>query len=1466
MDPAAVRAFSRQSAAYLEENEIYDLFESLLKKVILHQPADPLQFMINSLRAEVKVKVFLLGPPGMGRTRHAQKLADHYGFDGWFFNNEVGGADWGPGGEEGFVKDLKGKMKKKLGERAQVVAYPYGADSEMFKVADGVMVDYNWPSSDKGLQRFTEAAGKRTPDVYMGISDKRISMVSKLGKQTLLRNPDVSVDGVVIALVKNLPGTFQGGFQLRIPSATVPNLLIHALKSIPIKLNFLTDLLKKFTKLLVTPFDFKLSKIELPMKIDVAGEVLSFIEDGFSLDVGAFFLEMIKVVVPGFGLKFPNLGCVLRFTFPIKALLNVGGGTNPAIMFGIENLPTILGRFKIVRFMFQAELQLVPVPMVKMGVNGYVKLLLNNWIGLAMDGSIDAMGTISIGLAMPGMWKQAFGLPFLDIGNLWFRIELSPLAAACPGPCGIKALGMGGEIRFGSTKAAANGYLDFLEPQKMFVNFRGENMGVGTIAGVFKCPKTVQKVANTLFPTFKKLSFTYATTSGAIGPVGAPYPQRINFFAGMQFEADATFIGIHAHAYVAVMLPPQYTLPDFQLSFGLKVPDLIGKFIGIVRKYVPFGNHMFKAVKNVLKIFGINLRLPIFKIDELKLEKFSVLKFVTNQSPFWIKAGFTIFGNSYKGELKFFFKDAIALFKNFPQFAANAAKNIVRELGEKIVKWFTKFRLTFCGLTLGTDIKHKKWLKVFARQEGSFIAKLAKFLIQTVKKIANGILSAFGLGRPFLAAEQTMLIESFQMPVESFSSKTMLNFVQPKTDDFDVDHAANSLIGLLPTNPQKACRVAKKIVRTVGMSKFRKMTSLRHLNCDGSDAMPVSKAQYEAMATRLEASTSTKYASHPKTVSMLQTKAREAIVKQGNAHLDSIRKHDEQARKELAEHIDTLNGHQETMIQETTTAHTKLQHDFAVNLHKDVATIAKVAPTAMLAYQKCVDASLALMMNTNKALAPSLKVHHAKRCQALVMSALPTEAIQIASQAAKMAATKSSGSKAGRKLLQAEKAPAHFEQPDSIVPQTDMMATKSKLKSRARAGWHRWRPHGHIPHRWRPINWVERRAKDAARAAERVGKAAERTAKAAERGVKEAARRVERGIKAAANWVKNKIAQFGRWLRDKARAAVNAIRNVMNKAKNAANAVWNRAKAGLTRVWNAAKGAMNRAVKWVFNLVRKLLSYLPQFRYVEFGDIYIQCMVDPKRCNWRLARLPSFKICFSKIGCLSTGRMPRVSELGSWFKTHVLGKIKSWFRNLISWKSFRFNIPNCSGGCFRWKYRNFYYPKPYIKSKRYHVFGRTVTAPYGFGVRNTYFARVNLPSGIKTKNVGLSYPGGLNLSGAKRDNARGKREQAAAKRQARARERRVKAKNVRELRQQKLRKQRFEAQQRREQAAAKKTKEAAEKSGRRARARAKASKEKVGKALRKKHTIPNPGEPRDEAPLPADIVKLLKAKGKARRL
>lgn len=78
MDHTAVRSFSRQCAAYLEENEVYDLFESLLKKVILHQPEDPLQFMINTLKEGPKVKVVLLGPCGVKRSTFAEKLAQKH--------------------------------------------------------------------------------------------------------------------------------------------------------------------------------------------------------------------------------------------------------------------------------------------------------------------------------------------------------------------------------------------------------------------------------------------------------------------------------------------------------------------------------------------------------------------------------------------------------------------------------------------------------------------------------------------------------------------------------------------------------------------------------------------------------------------------------------------------------------------------------------------------------------------------------------------------------------------------------------------------------------------------------------------------------------------------------------------------------------------------------------------------------------------------------------------------------------------------------------------------------------------------------------------------------------------------------------------------------------------------------------------------------------------------------------------
>lgn len=95
-------------------------------------------------------------------------VADHYGFDGWFINVE--GGKWKNGDPATFVGELRDKMRARLGNRSQVIAYPYGpGDKVMFSSADGVFVNYNWPTDDASMQGIVKAAGDRSADVYMGM-------------------------------------------------------------------------------------------------------------------------------------------------------------------------------------------------------------------------------------------------------------------------------------------------------------------------------------------------------------------------------------------------------------------------------------------------------------------------------------------------------------------------------------------------------------------------------------------------------------------------------------------------------------------------------------------------------------------------------------------------------------------------------------------------------------------------------------------------------------------------------------------------------------------------------------------------------------------------------------------------------------------------------------------------------------------------------------------------------------------------------------------------------------------------------------------------------------------------------------------------------------------------------------------------------------------------------------------------
>jgi len=49
MDKAAKSQFEQQTIKYVENKKIYDLLENLVRKLALHQPADPIDFLIDYL-------------------------------------------------------------------------------------------------------------------------------------------------------------------------------------------------------------------------------------------------------------------------------------------------------------------------------------------------------------------------------------------------------------------------------------------------------------------------------------------------------------------------------------------------------------------------------------------------------------------------------------------------------------------------------------------------------------------------------------------------------------------------------------------------------------------------------------------------------------------------------------------------------------------------------------------------------------------------------------------------------------------------------------------------------------------------------------------------------------------------------------------------------------------------------------------------------------------------------------------------------------------------------------------------------------------------------------------------------------------------------------------------------------------------------------------------------------------------
>jgi len=70
--------FIAETGDYLESKEIFDLFDHLLKELVMNQPAKPLEFLINTLKKRPPLIICVVGPPGIDRSKLCKRLAERY--------------------------------------------------------------------------------------------------------------------------------------------------------------------------------------------------------------------------------------------------------------------------------------------------------------------------------------------------------------------------------------------------------------------------------------------------------------------------------------------------------------------------------------------------------------------------------------------------------------------------------------------------------------------------------------------------------------------------------------------------------------------------------------------------------------------------------------------------------------------------------------------------------------------------------------------------------------------------------------------------------------------------------------------------------------------------------------------------------------------------------------------------------------------------------------------------------------------------------------------------------------------------------------------------------------------------------------------------------------------------------------------------------------------------------------------
>jgi hypothetical protein len=166
-------------------------------------------------------------------------------------------------------------------------------------------------------------------------------------------------------------------------------------------------------------------------------------------------------------------------------------------------------------------------------------------------------------------------------------------------------------------------------------------------------------------------------------------------------------------------------------------------------------------------------------------------------------------------------------------------------------------------------------------------------------------------------------------------------------------------------------------------------------------------------------------------------------------------------------------------------------------------------------------------------------------------------------------------------------------------------------------------------------------------------------------------------------WLSDGLKKIGealiRWLEEIWNKVWEALKKLANAIVEALRVFWRLFLKAMKAMWEAIKkiakavfDAIMKALKWMWEQLKKFwaafMKLLPKFDYLEFSDIYIRCLTDPKNCDKTAAKRVKIAICFSNgFGqlCLGPAVIPTLKEIAVWFVKQIRTAIENWFRSMF---------------------------------------------------------------------------------------------------------------------------------------------------------------------------------------------------------